>query len=661
MMKQFTENKKLNKVKIHASIACLSPYLQSRFFLKNCNEAKLDPLNEQRVRIWIREIYPQYFNKQDLFHENHECDSLQLEEIRAVFRALIEEHIKEEWFLDTMFTPELGESLALLLRNQRDRMLLNYHQNLNIDHPYGSIENKSIWRQVFHHIAFDDQNIDSGLWILKVTEQIQEDNLSLMDIPTVVDKVIVHILDYYEDEALMPVPASIIYNTRDPTTYETLRFDYEQRKYPMTLNLRNRPLPSRHLLLAESMSRQQCLSLPFKNNNSFSINISLNPTKAAELQRCIGPVFNISALYNCYNGFLKPFTSRSEVRHAICNIIYQEIVNIDLDIPYLDHEKPFNDIENKSLLIALLDNTIVPSFYHGRALPLCVINNLKKYIDKYTKINIDYLIEQANHYEQEVNNPMKLFINLVESDTILHITTGAFDDDTIWWNSFRMFKENIQCLYHTKCIRDQLFQESSATSLFLVNKKVITVIEEIRKDRVPSELKDNNEQYIINKNDIIYSLRNFQHQHKLFFQHYENMPRQSIPHPALRAVAYEDINKLYKNAITLSKHFSLYQYDENYIKNQRFLFDANVHEKSCRLGKSVTSSMNKPAANIIKLLGNDTDDESIYSDEKQNPLTWGTKHSYNDNDAKNNDNYDADDGDENDYDDNDNEDNIESK
>ena len=100
-----------------------------------------------------------------MFHEDHECDSLQIEEIRAVFRALIEEHIKEEWFLDTMFDPELGESLALLLRNQRDRMLLDYHKRLNIDYPYGSIENKSIWRQVFHHIAFDDQIIDSGLWI----------------------------------------------------------------------------------------------------------------------------------------------------------------------------------------------------------------------------------------------------------------------------------------------------------------------------------------------------------------------------------------------------------------------------------------------------------------------------------------------------------------
>jgi len=116
-MIKITQNRKVNKIKIHASFALLSPYLQSQFFLKHCNEAKLNPLDEQRVRLWLREIYPQFFNKQDLFHKDHERDSLQLEEIRAVFRAIIDGHIKEEWFLDTMFTPELGESLALLLRN----------------------------------------------------------------------------------------------------------------------------------------------------------------------------------------------------------------------------------------------------------------------------------------------------------------------------------------------------------------------------------------------------------------------------------------------------------------------------------------------------------------------------------------------------------------
>ncbi len=51
----------------------------------------------------------------------------------------------------------------------------------------------------------------------------------------------------------------------------------------------------------------------------------------------------------------------------------------------------------------------------------------------------------------------------MESDTILDIVTGAFDNDTTWWNSLRMFKENIKCLYHAESIRNQLFQESSVT------------------------------------------------------------------------------------------------------------------------------------------------------------------------------------------------------
>jgi len=53
-------------------------------------------------------------------------------------------------------------------------------------------------------------------------------------------------------------------------------------------------------------------------------------------------------------------------------------------------------------------------------------------------MNINYQIDQENLCEQEVNNPIKLFINLVESDTILNIVTGAFDNDTTWWNSFWM-------------------------------------------------------------------------------------------------------------------------------------------------------------------------------------------------------------------------------
>jgi len=105
-----------------------------------------------------------------------------------------------------------------------------------------------------------------------------------------------------------------------------------------------------------------------------------------------------------------------------------------------------------------------------------------------------------------------------------------------------------------------------AINFFKKVKEVIKVIEEIRKNRFPSHLVDNIEPDMINvqnENDIVYTFRHFQHQHKLFFQHYENMPKQSIPHPVIHAVAYKDINKLYKKAITLSKHFSVHQHDEN--------------------------------------------------------------------------------------------------
>lgn len=143
-MKQSTKD--LNNINrnVQFFFACRSPYLQNKLYLQYNSEEKLEPLNELRIRIWLRELYPQIFNQQEMFNEDHEIDSLQLEEIRAVFRALIEKHIKEEWFFDKMFTPELGESFALLLRNQRDRLLLDYFQRLNLDYPFGNTDNRSI-------------------------------------------------------------------------------------------------------------------------------------------------------------------------------------------------------------------------------------------------------------------------------------------------------------------------------------------------------------------------------------------------------------------------------------------------------------------------------------------------------------------------------------
>ena len=104
MTQSIQDFKNINR-NVQSFLSWQSPYLQNKLYLKYSNKEKLPPLNELRIRIWLREIYPQFFNQQEMFNEDHELDSLQLEEIRAVFRALIEKHIKEEWFFDKMFTP----------------------------------------------------------------------------------------------------------------------------------------------------------------------------------------------------------------------------------------------------------------------------------------------------------------------------------------------------------------------------------------------------------------------------------------------------------------------------------------------------------------------------------------------------------------------------
>lgn len=76
---------------------------------------------------WLRELYPYEFRA--LYTLQIDQDStLELEEIRAVFQALLNNGINITWFRNQVFTPHIAESLALVLRNQRDRLLLDYYK-----------------------------------------------------------------------------------------------------------------------------------------------------------------------------------------------------------------------------------------------------------------------------------------------------------------------------------------------------------------------------------------------------------------------------------------------------------------------------------------------------------------------------------------------------
>jgi len=81
------------------------------------------------------EIYPYEFSAIRYVSMDVD-DSLNLSEISALFRTLLQNHIRHEWFRTSMFSPPVAESLALVLRNQRDRFLLDYYDGYNIDHPH---------------------------------------------------------------------------------------------------------------------------------------------------------------------------------------------------------------------------------------------------------------------------------------------------------------------------------------------------------------------------------------------------------------------------------------------------------------------------------------------------------------------------------------------
>ena len=58
---------------------------------------RIPPLQECHIRHWLREVYPSQFSP--AFDQNAEQDaSLELEEVRGVFRMMLNNQIQQDWF-----------------------------------------------------------------------------------------------------------------------------------------------------------------------------------------------------------------------------------------------------------------------------------------------------------------------------------------------------------------------------------------------------------------------------------------------------------------------------------------------------------------------------------------------------------------------------------
>lgn len=154
--------------------------------------------------------------------------------------------------------------------------------------------------------------------------------------------------------------------------------------------------------------------------------------ETAEFQRMNGPIYNLLKLYTHHNGPLPCLQTNSDVRSAIINELRRDHIRHNyvgtIDVSSNDRFKPR---EFRCLLQALLNGTLLLTQYSGRKLPYSLINFLRTHVDDaaQTRFNYAYLRLDAS----QVN--VRMFWNIIESDTILAITTAPYTD-LHWFISF---------------------------------------------------------------------------------------------------------------------------------------------------------------------------------------------------------------------------------
>lgn len=109
---------------------------------------------------WLKEIYTSQFNPAMDRNAKPRC----LEEVRAVFRLILNKTIVVEWFESHMFSAPVTEALGLLLRNQLDRFVKAYYGDIFIQYPHEQATTSFIWRYVLDHVAYDNQQTYCELW-----------------------------------------------------------------------------------------------------------------------------------------------------------------------------------------------------------------------------------------------------------------------------------------------------------------------------------------------------------------------------------------------------------------------------------------------------------------------------------------------------------------
>jgi len=256
-------------------------------------------------------------------------------------------------------------------------------------------------------------------------------------IPTHVDHVVNRLLAGYHDLPFYVVPSSHIYDTNDASTYDTLQPMYVHREHAMSLQRLSQQcghpaFPSYTELRTNMLFKQipqpapELQTWPIDRNYlQFELSPTMSVLETAEFQRMNGPIHNLLTLYTHHNGPLPCLQTNSDVRSAIINELRRDHIRHNyvgtIDVSSNDRFKPR---EFRCLLQALLIGTLLPTQYSGRMLPYSLINFLRTHVDDATQTRFNYAYLRLD--ASQVN--VRMFWNIIESDTILAITTAPYTD-----------------------------------------------------------------------------------------------------------------------------------------------------------------------------------------------------------------------------------------
>lgn len=157
-------------------------------------------------------------------------------------------------------------------------------------------------------------------------------------------------------------PTTNVFDTSDPSTYDTLSASDRQRNFAMISVERHQLLPTLSQRYATMQALQQPTPVQDGHNARFVLNVNLHVNSMAEALRHHASVYPLPTLYNTHQGRLPPITALSKVRVAIQRLLCS-CARVTFEP---DSNEQFSPDELNCLLQALLDGTIKTVLYWDR-------------------------------------------------------------------------------------------------------------------------------------------------------------------------------------------------------------------------------------------------------------------------------------------------------